>query len=744
MPRPASLAPLHLTQSIHRKHSQKAWGHDTVNRGYRDRSTYPTPSIHRQGREQRQHIYAARVESEEEVETEFAEESASEQENESASNVNSEFNLISMDPSESRWPTSSQSESEPASISPPEPESETETDSSTNDYSEDDEDDEYDRDDDDDDDPDDPAYSDMPSSVQALRNESVQRLAAAWNDIFERYGKEPSELPPDDEIDLGTGELIVDNGVLRSQETTLFGALTSLGKELKEPLKLERIRHRARIHRTMHARIPGTSNIMNSHNTSDAIFPLFNSKSGTQVHLLSKREQDEVALEKSKKEQNGYDASSLDDKPERYRGDDFDNLLLMSMESQASNQQPSFRHQQEERMKWLTSNAHGSDDYESEDGPEEETSVEDDQENSDDDAEHVSERNGAAEEEQAGRDEEPAYNLYDSESDEEEDDDEQDSWEDEQENTVRGIVDDPDVTDFEDGPDLETDTRGDSHLVDSSDNDDDDNEDKEDRSQYSYDSVDSSNPFVVQTSQSGATTRPVLRDTQPIVGSENMAHSKAIWRSLDIHHSPTSWTKVSTYRLFPRGQRTERKESTHTAIQDEVDREHDDVAKDMRRISPPVTSLSPMAARFHTALSFNVTPPRQQPSHQRMPCQQHSRQQPPATPRTMTARARALADSLLSGKDTPQITSRTPYAASTPSLTPSASPPYSPVSKKRRRTSPEPEMRPVQRLNTGQGFLDFDPVDLFRDDPFFETSINPFAHHDPFEVHDQSSPQRTK
>ncbi|KAF9178077.1 hypothetical protein BGZ51_008116 [Haplosporangium sp. Z 767] len=721
---------------MHRKRNQKAWEHDTINGGYRNRSTSPTPSIHRQGREQRQRVYAARVESEAEAETEFAVESASERENESASNIDPEFNLVSMDPSGSRSPTCSQSESELASISPPEPESESDSDSSAN-YNEEEgeEEEEYDRDDDDDenDDPDDPAYPDMSLPVQTLRNESVQRLAAAWNDIFERYGKEPSELPPDDEIDLGTGELIVDNGVLRSQGVTLFGALTSLGKELKEPLKLERRRHRARIHRVMRARIPGASNRKNNRNASDTNFPSFNSKSGTQAHLLIKEKQ------------NGYNASSLDDKPERYRGDDFDNLFRMPKEPQVLKQQSSLRRQQE-RTKWPAFNAHGFDDYESEDDLEEEISVEEDQRNSDEDAEYVSERKDIVEEEQGGGDEEPVYNSYSSESGEEGNDDDgddgQDSWEDEQENTVHDIVDDPDVIDFEDRPDLETDTQGDNHLVDSSIDNDDDNEDKgnlTDWSQYSHDSVDGSNPFIARTSQSGTTTRPVLRDTQPVVGAENMAHSKAIWRSLDIHQSPTSWTKVSTYKLFPRDQRTERKGSTHIATQDEVDGEYDDVAKDMRRISPPVTSLSPMAARFHTALSFNAISPRQRSSRQQIPCQQRFRHQPLATPRTMTARARALADSLLSGKDTPQTPS-TPYATSTPSLTSSVSPPYSPVSKKRRRTSPEPEMRPVQRLNTGQGFLDFDLADLFRDDPFFDTSTNSFTYHDTFEGAIQSSP----
>ncbi|KAF9930382.1 hypothetical protein BGZ67_005848 [Mortierella alpina] len=83
--------------------------------------------------------------------------------------------------------------------------------------------------------------------LHTLREESVQRLANAWLDIFTRYGKETSELPPDDEIDLRTGELIVDNGVLASQSRTLFGTLTKLGQELKGPLEEEQHNMRRRM-----------------------------------------------------------------------------------------------------------------------------------------------------------------------------------------------------------------------------------------------------------------------------------------------------------------------------------------------------------------------------------------------------------------------------------------------------------------------------------------------------------------
>ncbi|KAF9998758.1 hypothetical protein BGZ80_005159 [Entomortierella chlamydospora] len=79
-------------------------------------------------------------------------------------------------------------------------------------------------------------------NLAKLRQESLDRLSQAWHEIFERYGKDISELPPDDEIDLATGELIVDNGILRSRSRTIFGTLTKLGHDLKKPLAEERDR----------------------------------------------------------------------------------------------------------------------------------------------------------------------------------------------------------------------------------------------------------------------------------------------------------------------------------------------------------------------------------------------------------------------------------------------------------------------------------------------------------------------
>ncbi|KAK3820234.1 MAG: hypothetical protein J3Q66DRAFT_336627 [Benniella sp.] len=78
-----------------------------------------------------------------------------------------------------------------------------------------------------------------------LREASLDRLAQAWLDICIRYGKDAADLPPDDEVDLATGQIIVDNGFLRSRSTALFGTLTWLGEDHEESLsEIENEEHR--------------------------------------------------------------------------------------------------------------------------------------------------------------------------------------------------------------------------------------------------------------------------------------------------------------------------------------------------------------------------------------------------------------------------------------------------------------------------------------------------------------------
>ncbi|KAG0221119.1 hypothetical protein BGX31_010176 [Mortierella sp. GBA43] len=71
-------------------------------------------------------------------------------------------------------------------------------------------------------------------SISELREGSIDRLAQAWLDICIRYGRDVEDLPPDDEIDLATGEVIVDNGFLKSRPHTPFGTLTWLSAGPRE------------------------------------------------------------------------------------------------------------------------------------------------------------------------------------------------------------------------------------------------------------------------------------------------------------------------------------------------------------------------------------------------------------------------------------------------------------------------------------------------------------------------------
>jgi hypothetical protein len=66
-------------------------------------------------------------------------------------------------------------------------------------------------------------------TLMELRKASLDKLALAWLDICIRYGKTSADLPPDDVVDLATGQIIVDNGFLRSRPSMAFGSLTRLG-----------------------------------------------------------------------------------------------------------------------------------------------------------------------------------------------------------------------------------------------------------------------------------------------------------------------------------------------------------------------------------------------------------------------------------------------------------------------------------------------------------------------------------
>ena len=56
--------------------------------------------------------------------------------------------------------------------------------------------------------------------VHTLRHQSQTRLKLAWDAIYEKYGKVFEDT---DEIDLESGEIVVDNGFIRGSETKGFG-----------------------------------------------------------------------------------------------------------------------------------------------------------------------------------------------------------------------------------------------------------------------------------------------------------------------------------------------------------------------------------------------------------------------------------------------------------------------------------------------------------------------------------------
>ncbi|KAF9953556.1 hypothetical protein BGZ72_005339 [Mortierella alpina] len=147
--------------------------------------------------------------------------------------------------------------------------------------------------------------------LHTLREESVQRLANAWLDIFTRYGKETSELPPDDEIDLRTGELIVDNGVLASQSRTLFGTLTKLGQELKGPLEEEQRNMRRRMRKAAQ-------------------------RAETQLRNQRANEDKAAWMKKASGIRKSRGRHSVTKEEPTYGGDDFDNLLYIPTSAAAS------------------------------------------------------------------------------------------------------------------------------------------------------------------------------------------------------------------------------------------------------------------------------------------------------------------------------------------------------------------------------------------------------------------------
>ncbi|KAI9011180.1 hypothetical protein BC832DRAFT_549905 [Gaertneriomyces semiglobifer] len=70
-----------------------------------------------------------------------------------------------------------------------------------------------------------------PETIAFHRLQSQTRLKAAWDSICEKYGREFDDA---DEIDLMTGEIVVDNGWVRNTEVCVFGEVFYRSEDLKE------------------------------------------------------------------------------------------------------------------------------------------------------------------------------------------------------------------------------------------------------------------------------------------------------------------------------------------------------------------------------------------------------------------------------------------------------------------------------------------------------------------------------
>ncbi|KAG0049773.1 hypothetical protein BGZ83_005421 [Gryganskiella cystojenkinii] len=165
------------------------------------------------------------------------------------------------------------------------------------------------------------APSAIKPSLDELRQASTDRLALAWKDIFDRYeNREPDA--PDDEIDLLTGEIIVDHGVLREQQVpSLFGTMTKLGLDLKEPLEEERIRLRRRVWRKNKALLKRQGANKNSHHDKNPDKEGRSDHGGTSSSSLSSASPPRHDPPRNhRRYQQGPD--------ETYGGEDFDNLLF--------------------------------------------------------------------------------------------------------------------------------------------------------------------------------------------------------------------------------------------------------------------------------------------------------------------------------------------------------------------------------------------------------------------------------
>ncbi|KAF9944525.1 hypothetical protein BGZ70_004569, partial [Mortierella alpina] len=513
--------------------------------------------------------------------------------------------------------------------------------------------------------------------LHTLREESVQRLASAWLDIFTRYGKDTSELPPDDEIDLRTGELIVDNGVLASQSRTLFGTLTKLGQELKGPLEEEQRNIRRRMRKAAQR-----AEIQLKHPSANEDKARMKNRNGFNI---TSRGRDAVAK----------------DEP-TYGGDDFDNLLYIPTPAATSPQDLSQAQELEPKHRATGDPSY----YIVERTPT--TDLSDNDEDEDDGDEEREDEEHDHDEEEVEQDEE-----YTDENDDEFGDRHSDTQEYLVSNStlMHGQASDPEDAQRTDWEATEDDYSRpaddlDLHAV--------QGHLQEDRLEEER----SDDEARI------ATQRPIASDTQPFSVRSTMSTFKATWDDAGVRSSSLTWTAEPIYRSYnQRGSDNEDK-TDDDQDEDKGNHIHGDSAaafitngatRPQPQWSPPPPLTPPRSTPTRPTFPPSTPPRRDQarllissPYLERSP---HLRTQ-------MTPRARALANSLMTkgvsssspGSSTP---SSTPLATSaTPSLSPPPPPPFESVSPsntsknpflasvttttslKRTRTIPDPPLDP--------------------------------------------------
>ncbi|CAO3571925.1 unnamed protein product [Mortierella alpina] len=484
--------------------------------------------------------------------------------------------------------------------------------------------------------------------LHTLREESVQRLANAWLDIFTRYGKETSELPPDDEIDLRTGELIVDNGVLASQSRTLFGTLTKLGQELKGPLEEEQRNMRRRMRKAAQR---------------------------AEIQLRRQSASEDKASIQSRYSFNNkrHGRSSVTQEEPTYGGDDFDNLLYIPTPAVTSSS-PQDLSQAQELKKHHRDTADLSY-YTVERTPVtglSDNDEEDDRIEDGDDDDESEER----------EDEEQEHDEEEVEQDEDADEND-DKFEDRHSDTQEYLMSSSTPAHGQaSGPE-------DAQRADWEASEAEYSRPGDDLDSHSVQRHLQENRLEDERSDDEAkisTQRPIASDTQPFSVRSSMSTFKATWDDAGVRSSSLTWTAEPIYRSYNQRDSDNEDKTDDDQDEDKENHIHGDSAalitngatRSRPQWSPPPPLTPPRLTPTRVTFPPSTPPRRDQtrllissPYLERSP---HLRTQ-------MTPRARALANSLMTKGVSPSSPGSTLSSTSVAtSATPSPSPPPPPPS----------------------------------------------------------------